>query len=370
MNTVCKKDMCTGCMACVDICPKGAIKIEDSLEAYNACIDEEKCINCNACRKICQSCNEIELSEPIQWKQGWAADEKIRSASSSGGAAAAITNGFLEKAGIVCSCTFKDGEFIFDFAKTQEEAKEFAGSRYVKSNPKGIYKEIKKMLSEGKRILFIGLPCQAAALKRFVGEKLYENLYTIDLICHGSPSPKVLECFLADYHSSLKQMGNIQFRKKMKWHVYNDGAGIAHEGVQDIYMCSFLKGLDYTENCYSCKYATTKRVSDITLGDSWGSELLEEDNKGVSLILCQTEKGKQLIEEANLELFEVDVEKAILNNHQLEHPTIEPKERKRFLKLLQTGMSFKHAFFKCYPKLYCKKKIKETLIKMRLWVKR
>lgn len=370
MRTVCKKDMCSGCMACVDVCPKKAIVVEDSLIAYNACIDENKCVNCNACHNVCQANNDIELVEPIQWKQGWIKDEKLRSVSSSGGVAAAVTHCFIEKGGVVCSCTFKEGEFVFGFAETKEEALQFTGSKYVKSNPKGIYIRIKKLLVDNKMVLFIGLPCQVAAVKRFVGEKLGINLYTVDLICHGSPSPKVLNSFLLDYDYTLKQMENIQFRNKMKYHVYNNAVGIAPEGVQDIYTCSFLMGLDYTENCYSCKYASTKRVSDISLGDSWGSELLEEDNKGVSLVLCQTEKGEQLIEASNLELFEVNIDKAIQNNHQLMYPTKAPKEREEFLGLLQKGKNFKQAFAKCLPKLYYKKKLKEMIVKVRLKVKK
>ena len=113
MNTVCQLNKCTGCRACVDICPKNAIVIKDSLDAYNAEIDGTKCINCNLCHNICQNNNEIKLAKPVKWYQGWAEDENIRNGGSSGGAASALMLAFVESGGYICSCTFKDGQFDF-----------------------------------------------------------------------------------------------------------------------------------------------------------------------------------------------------------------------------------------------------------------
>ena len=106
MVTVCEKDQCAGCMACLEVCSKNAINIKDSIKSYNAIIDEKLCINCNACRNVCQVNNNVDMSKPIIWKQGWASDVNIRKKSSSGGAAAAIARSFVENGGILCSCCF------------------------------------------------------------------------------------------------------------------------------------------------------------------------------------------------------------------------------------------------------------------------
>ena len=214
MVTVCEKDQCAGCMACLEVCSKNAINIKDSIKSYNAIIDEKRCINCNACRNICQVNNNVDMSKPIMWKQGWASDVNIRKKSSSGGAAAAIARSFVENGGILCSCCFSQGEFVFDFEDDKDKLARFSGSKYVKSNPKGIYKKIKQLLQSGKKTLFIGLPCQVAAVKRFVGKRYEEKLYTIDLICHGSPSPMLLERFLNEKGYNIKQIENIEFRSK------------------------------------------------------------------------------------------------------------------------------------------------------------
>lgn len=366
MTTVCELNKCTGCMACVDICPKNAINIKDSLDAYNAVIDADKCINCNLCHKICQNNNNLELSKPIKWYQGWAEDEDVRSRSSSGGAATALMLSFVENGGYVCSCIFRDGQFLFDVTNKKEDIGMFAGSKYVKSNPQGIYKKIKNLLNNGEKVLFIGLPCQVAALKLFVGEQLVDNLYTVDLICHGTPSPQLLQMFLKQYGYELKDIKNIAFRKKNKFQVRDGDKGIITNGVTDSYIISFLNGVCYTENCYSCKYAQFNRVSDITLGDSWGSDLSEEKDKGVSLVLVQSDKGCELIEKADLILKDVDINNAVANNKQLEHPSVKPIKYDRFFKSLKSGTSYNKSIFKAYKKQYIKQLIKKALIKCKL----
>lgn len=364
MKTVCQLNQCAGCMACVDICPKGAITIEDNLAAYNAVINENMCIGCNACHKVCQSNNPAKQISPIKWYQGWAEASDVRKYSSSGGMATAISQAFIKSGGVVCSCTFHDGEFIFEFAERIEDLKKFAGSKYVKSNPKGIYKRVKDYLKSGCEVLFIGLPCQVSALKNFVGTQYEGGLFTADLICHGTPSPKLLEMFLNQYGHTLTELRDIQFRVKAKFMVYGDYKGIIMNGVSDKYSIAFLNSLTYTENCYSCQYACKDRVSDLTLGDSWGSELpMDEQKKGVSLILCQTEKGAELLNKANLHLEDVDVEKAIKNNHQLYEPSHAPKTRDSFFDGIKKNKKFNNLIFCRFPKVCLKQDIKCILIK-------
>lgn len=367
MKTVCEINKCSGCMACVDICAKGAIKIDDSLEAYNAVIQEDKCINCNACIRVCQKNNTPQAVAPIKWYQGWADEAELRENGASGGFASAISKSFIEGGGYVASCTFKDGSFRFQIENTLEGIKKFAGSKYVKSDPSGIYSDISKLLKQGEKVLFVGLPCQVAAIKNYIGKSLQDELYTIDLICHGTPSPKLLETYLKQYGYSLEKIQNIQFRVKGNFQAYNDYKSVVTSGVCDKYHIAFLNAISYTENCYECDYAEKERVSDLTLGDSWGSELgMAELKNGISLSLCQSEKGIELLKNAKLQLKAVDIENAVLNNQQLNHPAEMPKSRNKFFHKLRNGHNFNSLIFKCFPKQCVRQEVKRGLILMNI----
>ena len=341
MKTVCKENSCNGCMACVDKCPKKCISIKDSIFYYNAIKDINICIECGQCEKVCPNNFLPSKSEPFEWKQGWAQWD-IRKNSSSGGAASAIINSFLDAGGYAASCLFSHGEFVFDITNDKRLAGMFSGSKYVKSNPVGIYKKVQEKLKTNK-VIFVGLPCQVAALKNYVNNS--ENLYTIDLICHGTPSPKVLNCFLEENNIDILKLKNIKFRSDKEFGINLDGIKISLSKVTDNYLLSFLGCMTYTQNCYDCKYATWERVSDITLGDSWGTDLKSEFSNGISLILCQTKKGKALLEKSEMSLFDVDIENAQKHNHQLQRPSTLPAKRNQFLNDLVEGKKFSVCMF-------------------------
>ena len=362
MKTVCKKDMCTGCMACINMCPKGAITIRDNIESYNAVIDAEKCISCGLCTRACPNITVRPSYIPIYSKQGWSNDI-IRNHSSSGGAASAIALSFVSSGGYVASCRFEHGEFGFSITNDPKIVKQYAGSKYVKSNPGRIYREILDYLKKGKKVLFIGLPCQCAAVQNVCSND--DNLYTIDLICHGTPSPKILKQFLLECGYSWNNIQDIKFRNKDCFGVSENGVRITPHRVKDSYTRAFLHSIDYTENCYFCRYASLERVSDITLGDAWG-QLSETEPKGVSLILCQTRKGIDLVEHAGLHLETVDLEKAVKANHQLQHPSAKHKGRSRFLSRIKNGSSIRTAMLVVLPKESIMQSIKTGLIKMKI----
>lgn len=366
MNTVCEINKCNGCMACVASCPKHCITMVDSIHSINAQIDESLCIHCNRCEVVCPNINETLKNAPIGFKQGWA-DSEIRRNSSSGGAASAIITSFIQSGGYVASCLFKSGSFIFEITNDLETAKRFAGSKYVKSNPEGIYEKIREKLITNK-VLFIGLPCQVAGVLNFVGKTLQDNLYTIDLICHGTPSPQLLDIFLNQYGIKLSDLSDIQFRSKNIFQLKENAKYIGIKGTMDNYSIGFLNSLFYTENCYSCQYAKLERISDITLGDSWGTKLPQTEKKqGISLILCQTQKGEELLRLSNLQLCDVDLSGAIKHNHQLEHPSIKPHIRDAFFQELNSEKSFNELIRKFYPKQCLKQFIKGILIKIKLY---
>lgn len=369
MVTVCALNQCTGCRLCIEACPQKCIQMNDSLKSINAVIDTSQCVNCGLCHKLCQVENAVEAKEPLFLMQGWAIDDHIREHASSGGFASAIEKAFVLQGGVVCSCLYENGDFLYKIADTSDKLMAFSGSKYVKSNMSSIYKDIKKLLISGKKVLFVGLPCHSAALQKYISKRYSEGLYTIDLICHGTPSKKMLEIFLEQYHLKLTEVTGIRFRNKERFFVHTGEKCIDMPGIMDAYSTAFMYALTYTDNCYHCQYAMLKRISDLTLGDSWGSDMPEKDRKkGLSLVLCQTEKGQELLQKAKLNLFPVDVKKAIDNNAQLKHPSEHPKSRERFFNAIYRGMKFNKAVFCALPKHILKQKIKGCLI--RIGVKR
>lgn len=364
MKTVCNLDMCTGCMLCCEICPKDAITIKDDFLHYNALINENKCISCNICENYCPQNNLPVLHKPFWYKQGWSNNIQQREVSSSGGVATELMRVFLKEGGIVCSCKFQDGAFKFDLVDSTDKLKCFSGSKYVKSNPYGVYKIIKEKISHFEKVLFIGLPCQVASLINYVGYSEY--LYTIDLICHGTPSPKVLKEYLFQQNILIDRNINLSFRNKQEFKLFKDNNPIEN-GRQDNYMAAFLSGLSYTDNCYKCQYAKFYRVSDITLGDSWGSSLPKDEiRKGISLILCQSEKGIDLVKKSNVSLFDVNIDKAINANQQLIYPSLKPRKRDYFLKKVRSGKNINRIMFRVCPKNEIKNNLKRLLTFLRL----
>ena len=368
--TVCEPNKCTGCMACVVSCPKDAICLSTEFSGYSAVINTTKCVNCHRCEHVCQVHQRVDLLNPIKWYQGWSKDEHIRSTSASGGIATALVYDFIKNGGVVCCCVFKNGEFCFEIIEHVDFVTKIQGSKYVKSSLNSIYVDIKEILCARKKLLFIGLPCQVAAVKLYLGDQLQNNLYTIDLICHGTPIPSVLEAYLAQYGIQLDQLSSINFRSNNDFRLSSDEIKIGIPCVKDAYMISYLNGISYTENCYNCIYSRLLRNSDITLGDSWGSELsTEAQSKGISLILCQTQKGAELLIRADLVLKDVDIERAIVFNHQLSHPMMRPAKRAKFLASLTNNKKFNHIVFHCYPKQYFKQIVKSVIYKKRKNIK-
>lgn len=361
MNTVCEVNECAGCMACVDVCPKHAVSVVDDIEHMNAVIDSSLCINCNICHKVCQNNNPPVLREPQKWLQGWG-DERTRGTSSSGGFGQALMRAVLRSGWIVAACKLYEGDVRFFLVDDESKLTEFVGSKYVKSNPIGIYQSVKKELKKGKKVLFIGLPCQVSAMRNYVNDD--ENLYTVDLICHGSPSIKLLQKAMVEYGFDLCNIQAIFFRQSDKFAIETRPCRIVPQGVQDRYTLAFLKGLSYTENCYSCHYAQVERGGDITIGDSWGTEMQSELYRGLSLILCQTAKGKRLLGMVEFNFFDVDRGNSIRMNKQLQTPSAKPEKRKEFFEDIDHGKRFKEAVFRAYPRDCILQDVKAGLIKV------
>lgn len=343
--SICDSSKCTSCMACYNICPKNCISMNyDEYGILSPQINEDVCIHCNLCKKICPVNNELKRNEAMEAYASWSLDEENRKSSSSGGLASIFYAHFIrEKNGVIFGCSYdKDLQLVFSSAKTLEELNKYKTSKYSHAYIGQTYKEAEKELKNDKYVLFIGTPCQIAGLKSYL-RKDYEKLLTIDLVCHGVPSQKYLD----DYINSLdlpEKPDNLTFRGKYNYFfsLYKNGNLIySKESKQDNFFNAFLLGLFSRENCYSCDYTSTNRISDITIGDFWGLgkeiPFEHEEKNGVSLVLINNEKGKMFFNEIKDKIFfeQRSLQEAIDGNDQLRHPLIKHEKNNMFLKIYQ-----------------------------------
>lgn len=362
VRLVCDKNTCNGCYACEAVCSQGAVSVVDNIRHFYARIDIDKCIDCGRCVAVCPNHRQPDVIPPVAWYQGWA-EAQIRATSSSGGFAYKLSEAFIRSGGYVVTCVLEQGEFVFKVCSSVEDLSRTQGSKYVKSNPQKAYAQVGELLRRGEKVLYIALPCQVAAMKAYIGKTKGRNLYTADLICHGSPSPKVLEAFLHEEGIDPHKMAAISFRSKTSFGIAVDGRKLEN-CIPDKYTTAFMEGLCYTENCYSCVFAQRQRGADVTLGDAWGSALKEEQTKGISLLLCMTEKGEQLAGMIRHMLLPVDLESAVRSNRQLNRPSEKPKAYGKFFDWLEKGRRFSYAVFVCRPKVCIKQTVKKMLIKL------
>ena len=301
---------CTGCTACVNICPKKAIKyIENDNGFLYPDIDEALCIKCNKCKEVCPILKKkIEKESVKNTYAGWILDEKIRLESSSGGIFTAIAKEVINNNGYVCGASFNNNEIEHIIISKEEELYKLRGSKYVQSNlqKNNIFSEIKRLLEEGFLVLFSGTPCQIAGLNNFL-QKKYEKLITIDVVCHGVPSPKIFREYIEQLEADFdRKITKISFRDKTEgWRnpqfVLKNGEEILKKCAiyEDTFGRSFLTNMILRKACFNCKYSIIKSQADITLGDFWGAWLYKEelnDSKGVSLIITHTDKGEKVLQ--------------------------------------------------------------------------
>ena len=374
---VCQKDKCTGCYACYNICPKKAISFnEDDFGFIYPQVDKEKCINCGLCKKICPQINDkLKMIQPNKVYAVYSNDDKVREKSTSGGAATIISKAILNQNGVVYGANnlFDKKKFEYIRIDNVKNLYMIQGSKYVHCYVKNAYTNAKEDLLQGKKVLFIGTPCQIAGLKAFL-IKDYENLYTIDIICHGVPSQKLLFEDLKSKNIEKKDFAIIRFRDKKGFNlsIYKDKQDFEkNKSFKSIYANldyfykNFLRGNIYRENCYICKYANDNRTSDITLGDFWGlnknSKAYDDERLGISVVLCNTIKGENLFSLIKNEVTfdERTYEEAKKFNEQLKHPMKKSKQyyifienylKKGFLKTMKK-MNLIKDYLK-YNKLY------------------
>lgn len=349
---ICEKNKCTGCMACMNACPKGSISMQydDTYELHP--IISDGCVSCGKCRMVCPI-NNTDKNKQVSKICYAAYSLKDRDGTSSGGLATSISKYVLQYGGRVCGCVF-DGTVHHIVANDIMAVDAMRGSKYVQSNIGYCYDEIKEIVKD-HLCLFIGTPCQVAALRNIVGES--ENLICIDLICHGVPSPHFLNVVLQDFN----EVNSISFRNKSDFSLKINGLTTARA---EKYMTAFLHGMSFRESCYQCPFAENSRVGDLTIGDFWGIEHFTETGKGVSCVLVNTEKGKQIINAIRDELYveERSFEEAYRENPQLKQPSKKHKNRSRFINYLLSGKKFEYSVAKTMKKEIIKNWIKKRYI--------
>lgn len=329
MLEVIEKSRCSGCGMCQNICPVKAIyMLEDEDGFLYPKVDCKRCIKCGKCEHRCPlnlktpSQNEKRIAYAAQTK-----NEEIRQKSSSGGIFSEIAFFVLLRGGVVFGATFdKNFKVVHIGVEHIEELKALRGAKYVQSEIRDAYTQVKQYLDAGRLVLFSGTPCQVSGLYGFLGKKYY-NLYTQDIICHGVPSPMVWNKYIEYREAKANaKLRMAYFRnKRYGWKSYSVHLEFANyteytqRASEDLYMRCFLNNLCLRPSCYNCAFKTINRDSDLTLADFWGIDKMYpelNDDKGISLVILHSEKGEQLFENLKDAIIwqRVDFEMAIQNN--------------------------------------------------------
>ena len=330
MPKLADKDTCTGCTACYAVCPVTAIHmVPDGMGFKHPVIDSAKCIECKKCERTCPvleetngNCDTLPLSYA-----GALMDKESLAKSQSRGAFFAVASKLAEEGYIVCGAAFDSNLRVnHQFADSVEDLDKFRGSKYVQSDLRNCFKELISLLKVGKRVLFSGTPCQVAGLKRAVPQKYADNLTTVDIICHGVPAPEVYHKYieyLENKHRSKITTFNFRDKEACGWRTARESA-IFENGEKIIsYSYNYLfqvKEVIIRQSCGNCHFCNLNRPGDITIADCWGWEKLGRTDfiadKGISLLLANTDKGKTIVESTRdrMHVIEVPLEPLMQKN--------------------------------------------------------
>lgn len=342
-------DLCYGCRACEQVCPKQAISMIPDQEGFiYPVIDQTKCIDCDLCKKVCptQDANKEHLlhSEQTKVYAAWNNDLQLRLKSTSGGIFYTLALQFIHDGGVVYGATMNN-DFTVTHCRVSliSDLVKLRGSKYVQSNTLNTFKQVKEDLIKGYKVLYSGTPCQIAGLRGFL-RKEYKNLYTVDLVCHGTPSPHIFKChikYLENTHK--KRLNTFLFRDKKEsgWrayvsYVFSNRQKQYRTTQNDFYCYCFYNGWLSRKSCYICEYSQARRVGDITLSDFWGGEQVYKQLKiqrkyGYNLVICNTAQGQQLFDKISHDITHITCEMAAAKTgdvrlrHSEEKPSLRDK---------------------------------------------
>ena len=308
MIKITDKADCCGCGACVQCCPKQCITIHQDEEGFDyPVVNSDDCISCGLCEKVCPILNYGKSKKPLKVYAAKNINEEIRLKSSSGGIFTVLAQEVIRRGGVVFGVAFdKDWNVYHTYTENMDGLAAFRGSKYVQSKVGSSYKQVRSFLKDGRDVLFTGTSCQIAGLKRFL-IKDYPSLLTVEILCHGVPSPKVWQRYLTEKKTQFqcRDICQVNFRnKKEGWAQYyfiidfKNGAQYNTPFYEDTYFKGFLNDLYLRPSCYSCKCKNGRSNSDLIIADYWNiNEALPDynDNKGVSLVLVNSSKGLSIM---------------------------------------------------------------------------
>lgn len=337
---ICDRDKCTGCGACSNICPVQCIKMEPDKNGFLIpVVDGKICIECGKCEKSCPVLNPVTKVHPRKVLAACEKEEELRGKSASGGIAGALYRRFLENDGVVYGVAFNEEHFaVYDRKEKGDSIESFRGSKYTGSLMGDVYTKVKNDLKTGRNVLFIGMGCQIAGMLNYLGRKP-ENLYTVDILCHGMPSHLYLKEYIEElkkkYSSEIRDISfrnNNLFRLKCEF----DSGVYECPARYDRYFAGYTSMLFYRTSCYTCPYASDERCADITVGDFWGygnEKRLSPSSFGVSMLLVNTEAGEALLDmiKADIKVVGSTFERAERVNSQLRFPSPIHPLRQEFL---------------------------------------
>ncbi|MBQ7286212.1 MAG: Coenzyme F420 hydrogenase/dehydrogenase, beta subunit C-terminal domain [Candidatus Gastranaerophilales bacterium] len=333
------KNKCCGCARCANSCQSGAISMQTNEEGFlYPIIDDEKCTNCGLCTRNCPALNPQYLNNSNPKCFALMAPESLRSKSSSGAIFPIIAYHFIKKGAYVSGAIWdKNGIVKHIVSNNKDDIEKMRGSKYTQSEIRDVFSKIKELLKNNNEVLFTGTPCQIAGLKAYLG-KNYDNLYTADLVCHGTPSPMVFKKYLEEQMQEDEEFVSTNFRNKING--WNPGLNtitttvkskkgtrdISYSSKEDDFWNAFLKNFCLRTSCNDCQFNKLPRQADITMGDFWGIGAYNKkmnDQKGTSLLLINNTKGEKLINEVknSFKLFaKVPIKYAIKGNPVLTVP--------------------------------------------------
>lgn len=343
MEKICDYKDCTGCGVCAAVCPKHCISfiIGDLGHIYPK-IDVNKCIDCKRCERECVAINDQPKIRPRIAYAGIIKNEYDCKTTTSGGAAQAISQYCIQNGGVVYGCASLPGGVIEHIRVEDLQSLELLkGSKYVQSTILKIVPQLIADVRSGRKVVFIGTPCQCAAVKLLFKENP-DSLTVVELICHGVPSKRFLYDYLNKQGVNTNDIDRMWFRTEKGFQILcakkaGDSYSPIYEsiplwsrGCHDLYYNTFFYGYSYRPSCYHCKFARPERIGDITIGDFWGlgrdipADDIPDHSGGISVILPCTDKGLAMVNAvgALMDLYERPVEEAIAGNHQLQHPTV------------------------------------------------
>lgn len=385
-----KKEHCCGCSACMNVCPKSAITMKaDEFGFVYPKIDDTLCIQCGLCEKTCAFQHVNETNSPLQVYAAARKDKNQIMKSTSGGIFAVLAEAVIADGGVVfgCSMEYRDNEFSPEHKMVDrcEDLIQLQGSKYVQSKIGKTFCDVKDVLLSGRKVLFSGTPCQIAGLKSFL-RKDYDNLITVDIICHGVPSSAFFNAYI-DYHEKKKKIRVTEFKfrdKENGWGLNVLMKAIDHQGTEKMirfphykssYFCMFLDAQIYRESCYHCKYTCSHRPADITLGDFWGISVEHPEavssnggclntQTGISVVILNTEKGISFFKdvEKDCHTHPSSFERAAKHNPQLREPSKKGNMYDAIMKCFREGGY--HSVDKYYMPFLRKKILKQTIKKI------